>query len=129
VGRDEIRLGRLDPRRDLTFVKDTVEGFLGAGLADGVEGETIHLGTGTDVSIGELFEIACRVLGKQARVVQDPTRLRPDASEVMVLLSDPTQARERLAWTSQISIEQGLELTARWIEENIDLFQPDRYHV
>ena len=30
AGRTEIQLGRLDPRRDLTFVSDTVEGFIRA---------------------------------------------------------------------------------------------------
>jgi UDP-glucose 4-epimerase len=129
AGRQEIKLGRLDPRRDLTFVMDTVEGFLCAGQADGVEGEVIQLGTGHAVSIGELFEVACRVVGKQARVVQDSTRIRPDASEVMVLLSDPARAAERIGWRSRTSLEQGLQLTAEWIAQNLDRFDVERYHV
>src|SRR5215211_1712822 len=85
AGHPEIRLGRLDPRRDLTFVADTVDGFVRAALAPGIDGRTIQLGTGRAESIGELFELACRMLGTTAVPVEDPARLRPDASEVMVL--------------------------------------------
>ena len=48
------------PRRDLTFVADTVDGFVRAATAPGIEGRTIQLGTGRSESIGELFDIACR---------------------------------------------------------------------
>lgn len=129
AGRTEIRLGRLDPRRDLTFVADTVEGFVKAGEAPGIDGETIQLGTGRTVSIGELFDIACATLGVTARVVQDPSRLRPDASEVMVLLSDPAKARARLGWEAAVSIEQGLARTAEWIRQHAHLFRAEQYHV
>jgi UDP-glucose 4-epimerase len=128
-GKKEIKLGRLDPRRDLTFVSDTVEGIIRAGLVDGIEGEEIHLGTGRTVSIGELFEIACDALHVSARVVQDAARVRPDASEVMVLLSDPSKARERLGWQPTVSVEEGVARTAEWIAGHGHLYGADRYHV
>jgi UDP-glucose 4-epimerase len=115
AGRHEIRLGRLDPRRDLTYVADTVDGFVRAALADGIDGETIQLGTGRDESIGELFDLACRILGVDARVVQDPERVRPDASEVLVLRSDPTKARELLDWRATTSLEDGIAATIDWL--------------
>jgi UDP-glucose 4-epimerase len=129
AGRTEIKLGRLDPRRDLTFVADTVEGFVKAGAAEGIDGETIQLGTGRTVSIGELFDIACATVGVSARVVQDPSRLRPDASEVLVLLADPSKARTRLGWEAVVSIELGLARTAEWIRQHAHLFSVERYHV
>ena len=46
AGKHEIKLGRLDPRRDLTFVTDTVDGFVRAAQAQGIDGRTIQLGTG-----------------------------------------------------------------------------------
>ena len=52
-----IRLGSLDPRRDLTFVSDTVDGFVRAANTPKAIGETLNLGTGRDVSIGELAEM------------------------------------------------------------------------
>ena len=129
AGKTEIVLGRLDPRRDLTFVADTVEGFIKAGEAEGVEGEEIHLGTGRTVSIGELFDIACAALGVSARAVQDAARVRPDASEVMVLLSDPSKARARLGWAPSVSVEDGVARTASWLRGHAHLYGAERYHV
>ena len=114
-GRAEIRLGRLDTRRDLTFVGDTVDGFVRAATADAIDGRTVQLGTGRAETIGELFEIACRLVGSSARVVQDPARMRPDASEVLVLQSDPSLARELLGWEAQTSLETGLAATLDWL--------------
>jgi len=127
-GRDEVELGSLDPRRDLTFVADTVEGFLKAGEVQGLEGEVIQLGTGRAVSIGELFEAACRALGVEARVVQRAERVRPARSEVQVLLSDPDKARRVLGWEAQVGLEEGLQRTARWLSANRDRYDADRYH-
>ena len=114
-GRTEIRLGRLDPRRDLTFVADTVDGFVRAATAPGIDGEVIQLGTGRSESIGELFAIACRLLEMDARAVEDPARLRPDSSEVLALQSDPSRARERLGWEARTSLEDGLRATIDWL--------------
>jgi NAD dependent epimerase/dehydratase len=115
AGRREVRLGRLDPRRDLTFVTDTVDGFVRAAVAPGIDGRTIQLGTGRSESIGELFAIACRLLGVDAQVVEDAGRVRPDASEVMVLESDPSLARELLGWSATTSLEEGLARTIEWL--------------
>jgi len=128
-GRCEVVLGRLDPRRDLTFVSDTVEGMLAAGEAEGVEGEVIQLGTGRAESIGDLFQTACRVLGRKASVVQEAGRLRPDASEVMVLLSDPAKAQKLLGWSSRVPLEEGILRTARWLEPRLDRYRSALYHV
>jgi NAD dependent epimerase/dehydratase len=128
-GKKEIKLGRLDPRRDLTFVSDTVEGFVLAGQAEGIDGKEIQLGTGRTVSIGELFEIACSVLSVSARVVQDDARVRPDASEVMVLLSDPSRARDCLGWQPTVSVEDGVARTAQWLSTHGHLYGAEHYHV
>jgi NAD dependent epimerase/dehydratase len=128
-GRREVLLGSLAPRRDLTFVADTVKGFLLAGEAKGIEGDVIHLGTGRAVSIGQLFEMACQVLGVKAVAVCEEQRVRPQASEVMALLSDPSFARERLGWSAETSLEQGIERTAQWIAARLESYQADHYHV
>ena len=129
AGRTEVQLGRLDPRRDLTFVADTVDGFLRAGLAESILGETIQLGTGRAVSIGELFEAACRALGVAATVSTDTRRLRPDASEVLVLESDPSIAAQKLGWTPSNSLEDGLRQTAAWMREHASRYDASFLHV
>jgi len=129
AGKKEVRLGRLDTKRDLTFVEDSVEGFLKAGEVGGIEGKVIQLGTGRTVSIGEIFQSACDVLGVKACVVQEEERMRPDGSEVMILLSDPSKAKHLLGWEASIPMEEGLMRTARWLEGHIHLYDPERYHV
>jgi UDP-glucose 4-epimerase len=129
AGKSEVQLGRLDTQRDLTFVSDTVEGFIRAGETDGIEGEVIHLGTGRTTSIRDIFEAACRVLERQASVAQVESRFRPDSSEVETLLSDPSKARDALGWSATVSLEEGLRLTAAWLENNLSLYDAERYHV
>lgn len=114
-GRREIRLGRLDTRRDLTYVADTVDGFVRAATAPGIDGETIQLGTGRSESIEELFALACRLLGVEATTVEDAGRLRPDASEVLALQSDPGRARDLLGWQATTSLEEGIQRTIDWL--------------
>lgn len=128
AGKREVELGRLDTRRDLTFVSDTVRGFLLAGDTPGLEGDTIQLGTGHAVSIGELFALACRIVGVEASVCHDARRLRPDASEVLVLESDASRAVERMGWTPEVSLGEGLRRTVEWMRPRTGNYR-DGYHV
>lgn len=128
-GAREIELGRLDTRRDLTFVSDTVDGFVRAATATGIDGETIQLGTGRSPTIGELVTTACKLLGADVTIRQDPKRLRPNASEVLVLESDPAKAAEKLGWRAEVSLEDGLARTAEWLRTNLSAYRRGSYHV
>ena len=120
VGAAQIRLGNLEPRRDFTFVSDTVDGFVRAAGIGLVPGEVLQLGTGTSVSIGELVELCRQVTGRgDAEIVVEDERVRPKGSEVEVLLSDPGSAGERLGWKPTIQLEEGLRVTAGWLEDRI----------
>lgn len=125
-GSREIRLGRLDPRRDLTYVADTVDGFVRAAITPGIDGRVVQLGTGRSESIGDLLALACRLLGTEARAVEDVTRLRPDASEVLVLEADPSLAREVLGWEPRTTLEDGLRLTIDWLRTHPGRSDVDR---
>lgn len=127
--RDIIQLGNLDTRRDLTFVDDTVKGFLAAATADNVLGETINLGYGEDIRIGDLAEEVIDLVGRPVRIVVDPDRLRPEKSEVLRLVSDNAKARRMLGWQPLVSLREGLQITIDWISENIHRFQPNKYQV
>lgn len=119
-GQHRIELGRLDTRRDLTFVSDTVDGFVRAASTPGIVDQVIQLGTGRTVSIKELFDAACSALGVEAEIAQDPKRLRPDASEVLVLQSDPAKAERLLGWAARVDLEDGLRRTAEWLRDHIE---------
>jgi UDP-glucose 4-epimerase len=129
AGASELRIGSLEPKRDFTYVSDTVSGFIAAGEQPGIEGQVIQLGTGATSSIGEIVDLARRLTGSEAVVTTESERIRPERSEVMVLLSDPTRARDLLAWSPTISLEEGLSRTAKWVEANLELFDPSRFHV
>jgi NAD dependent epimerase/dehydratase len=115
AGHREVHLGRLDTRRDLTFVSDTVDGFLLAAEVAGIDGRTVQLGTGRAETIGKLFEIVSRQIGSHASIVTDPARLRPDASEVLALQSDATLAHELLGWEPRTGLEDGIAATIDWM--------------
>jgi NAD dependent epimerase/dehydratase len=123
LGSRELLLGRLDTRRDFTYVSDTVEGFLKAATANDVVGETIQLGTGRSVAIGEVAQAVCQIIGVDAAIRRDPDRLRPDASEVLVLQSDPSLAATRLGWRAEVSLEDGLARTVEWVRRHLPEFR------
>ena len=129
LARDTVRLGSLTPMRDMTFVDDTVRGFIHAATAPGVEGETINLGTGETHSIGTFAERILKLMGSKARIVADAARERPAQSEVMKLVSNNAKARRLLSWEPQTSLDEGLSQTIAFIDRHRHLYQPDSYAV
>ncbi|HKX68362.1 MAG TPA: SDR family NAD(P)-dependent oxidoreductase [Intrasporangium sp.] len=128
AGADEVRLGDVTPKRDFTFVTDTADGFVRAALSAVAPGTTIQLGTGRTISIGEVVDLCRTVTGSAAEIVTEQARIRPEGSEVQVLLSDPTRANEVLGWAPAVSLEEGLTRTAEWLRPRVDLETAARYH-
>jgi len=129
ITQDFIRLGNQDARRDLTFVSDTVAGFIRVAQVPGIEGQTFNLGTGTEVRVGDLVEEIIQLVGKPVKVEIDPTRLRPEKSEVGRLLSDNSLARSRLGWEPRVPLKAGLRKTIEWISDHIEMYRPGQYQV
>ncbi len=125
--KDSIKLGTLSTTRDFTFVSDTVNGFLKAAITPNVLGETIHLGTGREISIGDLTHKIAALIGKEIRIEVDQTRLRPEKSEVTRLLSDNSYAREKINWAPLVSIDEGLMKTINWMREHIKQINVNAY--
>jgi NAD dependent epimerase/dehydratase len=128
-GRETLRLGSLWPRRDLTYVDDTVEGFVCAAVTDAAVGDTIQLGTGLDWSIEDLAAMAMAVVGRTVPIVTEDQRQRPPASEVARLLSDPARARAVLGWEPRVVLEEGIRRTAAWVADNLHAYRADRYAI
>jgi NAD dependent epimerase/dehydratase len=126
---DQIRLGNLEARRDLTYVSDTVAGFLKVAETAGIEGSTFNLGAGMEIRIGDLVQEIVSLLDKPVEIVVEPARLRPEKSEVQRLLSDNRLARERLGWTPQVPLRLGLKNTIDWIKQHLDRYRPNLYQV
>ena len=120
-----IHLGNLDTRRDFTFVSDTVEGFLKIAETPGVDGQTINLGTGQDIRIGDLAQRILRMVDHPVKIVVDPVRMRPEKSEVQRLISNNHLALRNLGWSPQVPLEDGLQKTFDWIKENLSMFSKE----
>ena len=124
---DRLRLGSLDPRRDLTYVSDTAAAMVAAACTPQAVGRTIQLGTGRDVSIGDIVEMVGKLLGKSLEVELDEQRVRPPDSEVGRLISSPALAQEILGWRPVVDLAEGLQRTIGWVEQNSQLFRTSEY--
>jgi len=124
---DEVRLGALDPVRDLTFAADTARAFVLAAEREAAVGETINVGSGKGISIGALAGTILSLIGGGKTVALDPTRLRPKTSEVFELICDNRKAQELLGWSPQVSLEDGLRQTIEFIRANPGLYRPGTY--
>lgn len=129
IARNTIRLGALDTIRDFTYVDDTVNGFLCAALAKDVVGCTFNLGTGEAIDIGDLAGKIIQKVGTHVKVKVDASRLRPQKSEVQRLLSNNSMARERLDWSPNVNLDDGLEKTISWIRENLNHYRVGTYEL
>ena len=125
----QIRLGSLSPTRDLNYVDDTVDGFVRAAAAAGVVGEVINVGSGREISIGELARLILRTLGRDVPIVVEEQRVRPERSEVGRLLCDASKARKLLGWEPRTSLEDGLAKTIEWLAKHASRYKPSIYNV
>jgi len=125
----EVKLGLLTPVRDLTYVKDTVTGFLKVAESDRAVGEVINIGTGSGITIKELAEKIIELVDKDVRIVRDEQRIRPEKSEVMELICDSRKAKELIGWEPRYTLEEGLRETIRWIQDNLDLYKAEIYNI
>jgi dTDP-glucose 4,6-dehydratase len=124
---DVLRLGSLDPRRDLTYVKDTVAGFVAIAGCDAAVGRAVNVGRGSDVTIGELVERIGDRIGRTLRVETDPLRIRPAASEVGRLLAGTALAESLWGWRSAYTLDEGLDETIAWMRDHLDRYRVGQY--
>jgi dTDP-glucose 4,6-dehydratase len=124
-----IELGALTPTRDFTFVDDTVRGFMLAGTAPAVVGETINLGVGSEIAIGDLARRIGQLLGLPIAIAHGAARERPAHSEVERLCSDNRLARTLLGWAPEVALDAGLWQTIDWLRVNMRRYRPDRYQL
>jgi NAD dependent epimerase/dehydratase len=124
---DAIHLGSLAPQRDMTYVSDTVDGFMRAATLPGVLGETINLGTGEAHSIGEFAERILKIMGCRKPIVHDAARDRPERSEVMKLISNNAKAARMLHWRPIVSLDEGLGKAIAFVSANPELYSHQSY--
>ncbi len=119
-GTNRLLLGNAEAERDFTYVSDTVEGFIKAGIADiEATGQAINLGSGACVSIVEVATLAASIIGvDDVEIAQEFGRMRPGNSEVDRLLSDNSKAWVALDWKPKVCLLEGLTRTIEWHRQN-----------
>jgi dTDP-glucose 4,6-dehydratase len=127
LGDKRVRLGNTRPRRDFLFVKDTVQGFIALGRCDEAIGKVVNIGTGEDVSIGELVKKIFGLTGREREIEVEDQRIRPEKSEVMQLLSDTRLAQTLFGWKPRYTLEEGLKETMEWYRGNLARFRVGSY--
>ena len=126
---DRIRLGSLSPVRDLTYVSDTVAGFIKFAESRKTVGMTINTGTGRGITIGELADVIIEKVNPGAKILPEKKRIRPPRSEVMQLLCDNRLAKELAGWAPAYTLEEGLGLTIEWMKDHIRSYKSGIYTV
>ena len=130
-GRKEIQLGSLSPTRDLTFVNDVCSGFIALAKCDEAIGKEVNIGSGTEISVGDLAKQLIELVGVNARIISDEKRKRPEKSEVERLLCDNTLIKRLTGWQPVVSLKEGLLKTIEWLKnkENLSKYKWDIYNV
>ncbi len=123
-----VQLGSLAPLRDLTYVLDTVAGFLALAQCDAAVGQVVNLGSGASISIGDLAALILRTLKVDKKIISDPERVRPGKSEVASLVADTRRATELAGWRPRFTLERGIAETIEFIRSHPDRFRPAVYN-
>ncbi len=134
-GRRTLELGNLHPTRDFSFVEDTVSGFIAVGGDDASVGEVVNVGSGFEISIGDLVDLIAETMNVEVDVQTNEERTRPEKSEVDRLYADISKAEDLLGWTpshgGHEGFKQGIMKTADWFskEENLQHYKAGTYAV
>ena len=126
-----IKLGNLTPTRDLSYVEDICRGFISLAECEKAIGETVNIGSNSEISIGDVLNIIKEMMQSDAKVITDDDRLRPEKSEVYRLWCDNTKIKELTGFEPKYSIKEGLEKTIAWFAnpENLKKYKSDIYNV
>ncbi|WP_428427365.1 NAD-dependent 4,6-dehydratase LegB [Pararhizobium sp.] len=119
AGQKEVRLGKLSPTRDFTYVADTVKAFQAMAESPEVLGEVVNFGSGFEISIEDAVKTIIEIMGVDAQIVSEEQRQRPELSEVDRLWAGIDKAKRLTDWKPGFSGHEGF---ARGIRETIEWF-------
>ena len=129
TGSKTLRLGNLAPTRDLTFVKDTVDGFISIYKSPELFGEVTNVGMNEETSIGDLAQAILKIMDSSKEMELEDQRVRPDNSEVEHLRCDNTKIMTKTGWCPNFNLVQGLAETINWLKEHLSIYKPEIYNV
>jgi nucleoside-diphosphate-sugar epimerase len=101
--------------REFNYVEDLADGFVALATAPGIDGDLFNLGCGREVSMRDIASTILKLMGDPITAEFGALPERP--IEIYRMHADVTKTRERVGWTSKISLEDGLERTIAWYRE------------
>ena len=126
---EKIKLGNLNPTRDLTYVEDTVDAFLKIYEKDELFGEIINIGSNKEISVREIFNQISSILGVKALVEEEDLRIRPKKSEVNRLVCNNEKIYKSTGWQPRTSLQEGLNKTINWFKSTNNSYNSTKYNV
>ena len=130
-GVKEIKLGDVTPTRDFNYVDDTCRGFIALAECDESIGETVNIGSNSEITIGDTLNLIKELMGSDVEFVIDKDRIRPSKSEVFRLWCDNSKIEKLTGFKSKINIRDGLYRTIDWIVQpnNLKKYKSEIYNV
>ena len=113
----EINLGSLDPTRDLTYVKDSCNGFFEIYNSENFIGETINIGMNSEISMGDLAKKIMTIYNVDLPIIEDKKRVRPTSSEVERLVCNNEKLCKGSNWKPAYNLDKGLSETIEWFKK------------
>jgi GDP-4-dehydro-6-deoxy-D-mannose reductase len=111
-GGDDVPIGNLTPRRDVTDVRDVVRAYRLLMVA-GEPGAVYNVCRGAAVSVREIAEMLLGMAARTMHLVSDPALQRP--VDIPVLVGDNTALRLATGWEPTIPLETTLaDVLADW---------------
>ena len=130
-GKKEIKLGDPSPTRDFNYVEDCCRGFIMLAESKKTIGETVNIGSNTEISIGDTFNLIKELMSSDVTLINDEQRKRPKKSEVFRLCCDNKKIKELVSYKPEVDIRNGLKKTINWITkpENLKMYKSEIYNV
>jgi NAD dependent epimerase/dehydratase len=130
-GKKQIQLGDVSPTRDFNYVEDTCRGFITLAGSEKTLGETVNIGSNSEISVGDTLNIIKDIMHSDVEFIVDDQRIRPEKSEVNRLWCDNTKIKALTGFESMIDINEGLRRTVDWFvnPENLKKYKSGIYNV
>ena len=130
-GKKEIKLGALNPTRDLNYVKDIVNGFVEISKSEKTIGKVLNIASNNEISMGKLAQELINQINPDARIITDNQRIRPEKSEVNRLLGDNSLIMSLTNWKPKYDLSSGLKETINWFEhsDNLKKYKTNIYNI
>ena len=126
---NSLKLGNINPTRDLTYVSDTVNGFLEIFKNNFFLGQTTNIGSGEEISIKSLIDKLANLMNTKYNIEIEEQRIRPEKSEVTRLMCDNSKLINNSNWKLENSLDQGLKKTINWFLKNDLDINTQNYYV